>query len=104
MKVLIVALRDENVSIGLHNNTCRLGQSVRWISGYPQLPKRQQDLALWTKFYDDVALVLFSGKLCKVALIRGSLVSHPQVAIAVHIDLVGENKHTRAEAFHQVAG
>src|SRR5262245_63317607 len=97
MKVLIVALRDENVAIGRHHNTCRLGQSVRWISGYPRLSKRQQDLAVRTKFYDDVALVLFSGKLCKLALIRGSLVSHPHVAIAVHIDLVGENEHTRAE-------
>ena len=83
---------------------------VGWVKasgGFPAtpgFPERQQDLAVRTELDDDVALFLFSRELREFPLVCGSLIGHPHVAVPIHIDLVGENEHAGAKAFHQVAG
>ncbi len=97
VRVVTVAIRPEDVPFVRHHDVARGVEMIRPVTGHARRAEGHQHLARRTEFDHLVA----SGPLGGAC--GGDRVGHPHVAVRVHIDPVGPDKHPTPEALHDMA-
>ena len=99
-----VSLRNQDVAVGREDDVAWLVQRLRRIARRPAFANGHQQLAVRTEFEDLVAFALRVWKFRELLRRGRTLVSHPDVAVLVHLKAVRENHHACAEALDDFAG
>ena len=85
-----MAFGDEDVAVACGHDAARFGQGMRRISRYTCRADGQQHLAIRTELDYDMALRLFIRVFLALPVVGTSRVDHPDIAVRIHIDLVGK--------------
>jgi hypothetical protein len=88
-----VAIGHEDVAVRGHEDIGRPVECVRAFARHARLAERHQHFALRAELEDLLSLAVSS-----------LAVSHPHVAVTVHMETMWNNEHTGAERVHQFAG
>lgn len=94
-----MTFRDENVAVRRDDYAGRLGESGRRISRHARFAEREEHRPVGTELDDRVAFAGFAREFLLLALVDPARVGHPNVSVAIGMDLVRKNKHPGAEGY-----
>jgi hypothetical protein len=94
-----VSVPDEDIAIRRDQDSGRLIECVRAISGDSSLAERHQDLAVRTELENLVTLSVS----VRILPVGSFSVRHPNVSFPVHMDPMRTDEHPGTKALHQLS-
>ena len=98
-----MAFGDEEVAVGCDDDAARLGERVRRVAGDARCSDRHEDFAVRVELHHGMARRSCVGIFQLLPRVHRAHVDHPDIAIAVDVDLVREDEQARAEALQDIS-